>query len=493
MIGLSRDLYCLYQAELIDNAGFRFCEAYQHGLKTLRDVDAVGDAAELLLKKQEDTLAAYRARQAAYRLSLDLPAITGLDETGDAAAALARLAASELAYRQTLLEWKSDLIANHAQLASLAFANRDSGPKMVVAAMGRRLQAHHHHISLRHMAERARIACFMLNKNETEKAAEALKAWLDEDPSQVDLHELYGQAMLRLDRHEEAVKGFVRAMRALPEIGLFRSPGFSSKQRQAIKRGIPPIFFNTQFKSGSVFLRYTFERALDIPYCFLSPEGVSGKLVPEWLVVPEWLADFARGGAICQHHRLADPELLTTLAEAGIDRFILHIRDPRQVMISAVHHFTNRLNDSDPKVRLRFQDLLPEGYGDWDFEKKIDLFIDKREMAPGKVQFQRLGWEIKWIADWLELIANNHTNININITQYKDMQANSLEFIKAILDFYEIDHSLFDFSFVKAQPKPGEMHFRRGDIDEWRRVLTPKQLHQISDMMPPTVLALFGD
>jgi len=50
---------------------------------------------------------------------------------------------------------------------------------------------------------------------------------------------------------------------------------------------------------------------------------------------------------------------------------------------------------------------------------------------------------------------------------------------------------LFDWSKVKLDPKPGDLHFRKGDIDEWKTVLTPQQQRDCEKIMRDAKIDLY--
>ncbi len=93
--------------------------------------------------------------------------------------------------------------------------------------------------------------------------------------------------------------------------------------------GDPP---NTIPKSGSIYLANAFCRGLGIPFM-----RISGGWFPLDTVVRAQLAKLARGNAVTQEHLDANPPNRLALGIA-LDRFVVHLRDPRMTTLEAVHH-----------------------------------------------------------------------------------------------------------------------------------------------------------
>ena len=65
-----------------------------------------------------------------------------------------------------------------------------------------------------------------------------------------------------------------------------------------------------------------------------------------------------------------------------------------------------------------------------------------------------------------------------------------MSFFKDILDFYCCDSTLFSFENLPIK-KVGELNFRKGEIDEWRKVLTKEQQMKLTQMMPEKFFTKF--
>ena len=62
-------------------------------------------------------------------------------------------------------------------------------------------------------------------------------------------------------------------------------------------------------------------------------------------------------------------------------------------------------------------------------------------------------------------------------------------FFGRILDFFDIHPSMFRFP---EPPRKGEHHYRRGETDEWRKVLQPRDVDLMQAMLSDEMLERFG-
>lgn len=95
--------------------------------------------------------------------------------------------------------------------------------------------------------------------------------------------------------------------------------------------------------------------------------------------------------------------------------------------------------------------------------------------------------------EWLEAAANKCSGaVQIGVIDFTDLSEGAGRYIRKLLEFFEIDESLFDFSTLQERPRPGHAHFRRGETDEWRRVFSPAQIELANSLMTPRLLARYG-
>lgn len=104
------------------------------------------------------------------------------------------------------------------------------------------------------------------------------------------------------------------------------------RQTAAKARHVPPMAFVAMQKSASEYIRANLMSALDVPEI-----SVSIGTVPVDVAIPSALHQFAQGGALCRTH--ASSDIARALADVGLDRMLLHVRDPRQVTLSFSNYY----------------------------------------------------------------------------------------------------------------------------------------------------------
>ena len=176
-----------------------------------------------------------------------------------------------------------------------------------------------------------------------------------------------------------------------------------------------PIIFNTLPKSGSVYIGKTLSEGLK--------EGnfmtVSNNTFPTDSISLSKFEILMKTDSMTQEHFDASEENLAIL-RAKFPKLIVHVRDPRQALISWTHHL-NKVQDS--KEALDYLLLsLPERYFKWSFSKQLNWQI--------KHYFPTC---IEWIQKWVK--ASENENLSILFTTYEDFLDNPKGFFMKIFDF----------------------------------------------------------
>jgi hypothetical protein len=97
---------------------------------------------------------------------------------------------------------------------------------------------------------------------------------------------------------------------------------------------------------------------------------------------------------------------------------------------------------------------------------------------------------VQWIAGWVDASAQPWFETNIPFNRFEDMVADTRACLDRVLRFYDVDPA--DFVYPDPPYGPGDRNFRRGEIDEWRRVLTGDQIERASAMIPAALYDRFG-
>lgn len=298
-------------------------------------------------------------------------------------------------------------------------------------------------------------------------------AVISEHPDDRGSYEQIAAVMVALGRREAAIDFLASVQTRNPDYAIYRETDFRFRQDQAIERNIPAITLITQFKSASVYLRKVLADGLNIPTCYLAPSPFSERLVPEWL------AFFARGGAVTQNHTPPSAENLSIIGQSLLDRVAVHIRDPRQSMISAIHHISGICRGKSGASQLQKAEF-PDNFADWPDHRKVDYYLEKY-----------FADNAAWAAGWLDIAKAPPSGLAIFLSSFETFCRDPRAYITNLLQFFGISPSAFDWNAL-FEPRAGELHFRKGETAEWRRVLTAEQADRASAMMPSVVSDYFS-
>lgn len=229
-----------------------------------------------------------------------------------------------------------------------------------------------------------------------------------------------------------------------------------------------PIIFNTLPKSGSVYICHTLLQGLK--------QGrfirISNDTFPWDTISLNHLKKLVATDGLTQEHFDASDENLNSLQRL-CSKLIIHVRDPRQALISWAHHL-NKIQHSEETLDKFLLDL-PQGYFQWNFSDQLDWQIENYLPA-----------SIEWIQSWVK--ASERNGIEILFTTYEEFITNRERFFERILDFYSLKPlkpALADL------PKSEGLHFRKEKVDEWREVLSPEQKELVAQIMPQELLNRF--
>lgn len=224
-------------------------------------------------------------------------------------------------------------------------------------------------------------------------------------------------------------------------------------------------------KSASLYIFRTLAAGLGLDHVSIGPHGF-----PNVAFNPYLVARLAMPGTMCYSHadaRLGNLVLINDL----IDRLVVHVRDPRQAMLSAVHHLNQLRIRVGPSHVAEFGFPLPNDYFARPLAAQIDWMI-----AHGLPEF------VLWIESWLDAAANPLFRPRVLFTRYEDLHSDPVAYFDRLLNFYEIRWRSPDF---RPPPAQSGQHFRQGKLDEWRTVLTPAQQEAACALVPPRVRERF--
>lgn len=231
---------------------------------------------------------------------------------------------------------------------------------------------------------------------------------------------------------------------------------------------LPGIFLNTVPKSGSVFIFESLRQGLG-----LEPVILASRLhLTQDLLVMNSLQQLHRGGFMAQEHLPALPLNLRFL-ERFLERWIVHLRDPRQATLSWVHHIQKYL---DTERSGYIEIYLPEdieAYRQQSLEQRIQWHLEQ--------YYPKL---IQWIQDWISYADSAAGRSRVLLTQYTDFSRDNQGFIQRLLDFFEIPQRYYAPPPALQSKQQGKFHFRKGSANEWKDVFTPEQQDYANALLP---------
>lgn len=246
------------------------------------------------------------------------------------------------------------------------------------------------------------------------------------------------------------------------------------RQKQAerkVKKIHKSIYFNTLPKSGSIYLLRSLSHMFNI-----SRKRIASGLFPNDVAYPVLIDDFYQGVWVGQEHLPATPRNLYNLSHYGIDRFIVHVRDPRQAVLSFVHH----INKWQKRIL-----------------KTVDIMLDDEIFFTLPLP-QQIDWAlthlypamVSWIEGWVKVDEKNRWGITIKMMEFADMKKAPRSYFKEFCDFYKIEDC--DLDKIVQQPRNEDCHFRKGHIDEWRHVFSSSQIDKVNLLLPDSLIKMFN-
>ncbi len=235
---------------------------------------------------------------------------------------------------------------------------------------------------------------------------------------------------------------------------------FSRVREDNIQKGLPPVLLITQGKSGSISLASIFTSGCNMPsyaYSFVTKK-----------VVPAWARDYARGGACYVTHLEPTLQNVERLKMAGIQKIIVHVRDPRQTLVSLVYH------------------VIKYGFSHKDLKMK--------EFEGKSIQEQV--WDIRhkylntleWLEGWLGL----RDQLTIKFSTFEQFIDHKENLITEYLDFFGIDKAHFNYEQATTLHEGTDYHFRKGVKDEWREVIPPEYQDMLNVLLKKEIKEFFG-
>ena len=175
-----------------------------------------------------------------------------------------------------------------------------------------------------------------------------------------------------------------------------------------------------------------------------------------------------KNGFVSGHAPASDENLffLNHLSE----KIVVNFRDPRQSLISWVH-FLKYLQYTGNYSAL-FNYKISNNYFEKSFEYQIDWQIENYFLKTN----------INWIKEWLEASKKDFFCSEILYLNYEMLVDNMNDYFNKILNFYNINGS--SFIFPKKPQFNINTHLRKGETNEWKKILSKDQILKINKQIP---------
>lgn len=233
-----------------------------------------------------------------------------------------------------------------------------------------------------------------------------------------------------------------------------------------------PILILALVQAATTFLRNGLANALDLPVC----RRVSGGVWNQYEVLsPVALGSMRDDCAVAYSH--AHPDALNVrILNAALDKVVVNVRDPRQVVVSLVHFIDNHVAGNPSYFRAHG---LPDDYLNQPFAWKLAYHLEHT--------YPML---VDWIRGWTDVADRGCGDTRFLVIQHSEMKADRVAFFRRIYRFYNV--SDVDAIEVPAE-HDGKNHnyFRSGRNDEWREILSRPQIQWVNDGLPESLMERF--
>lgn len=249
-------------------------------------------------------------------------------------------------------------------------------------------------------------------------------------------------------------------------------------QSRAIASGVPAFLSSFMPKSGGTHLHNVLVRGIGAAEVFHSTQSPINWT--QGYLLPSWLAKFMLGGASCHTHMKPSPYNLRVMAELGVDRIWVHVRDPRQAVLSAFHHSRGRGQGEGEigEERRRRERGISDKLHELDRQ-------DDSSLALWPYIAKNLPWMADWIACWTK--ASELGWLEVLFTRHEDLVNRKTSMLRQVVAFFGGDPQLVP----EGDRRYPEDRFRKGGLDEWRTELTAEQQRDATRMLPSGLLDRF--
>ena len=245
---------------------------------------------------------------------------------------------------------------------------------------------------------------------------------------------------------------------------------FAARREASLARNLPLMVINTMPKSASESIWNQLAEGLGLAQCYLSLG-----LFPDCCLVPSRVAEAAKGGIITKEHIGPTAYNLKTLAQFGVDRIVVHHRDPRQATLSWVHFVRDDINKRLMAPLWR-KIVPPARVLNGDLGAQVDWCIDNY-----------LPFLVRFLQDWRGFATDPNRKQSVLFLGFEAFLADPMDYVERVLEFYDVARENY-----AAEAEAEVVHLRKGEVDEWRGVFTEAQSRRAWELIPDDLAEAFG-
>jgi hypothetical protein len=180
------------------------------------------------------------------------------------------------------------------------------------------------------------------------------------------------------------------------------------------------------------------------------------------------LQDYLKGGASYVTHLLPSARNIDLLVAGGAPSVIVHVRDPRQWVVAISAHMR------------QYEKSVPPGLRD-------TTHGGSAETVAFAIQ-NSLPAMIEWLNGWVRA----RQKLNLHFTTFEELVRDKEKFLDRILSLYGGDTRFFNRRKAMEDQPGVDYHRRKGLVDEWKEVLTRKQIEHVNTLIPDEFWNVFG-
>ena len=235
-----------------------------------------------------------------------------------------------------------------------------------------------------------------------------------------------------------------------------------------------PSLFIALPRSASVYVFHALKNGLNIP----AYGGVMGGAFPNFTICQEGLHNvIASRGISHTHLRASKTNLLEISERFKIRKILVHVRDPRQTILSWLEFLPRIIEQYDPVQAKHYN--IPKNYLKFSQKKQLDWLVDNWYNV-----------QVEWINEWVNVYKNHPWfKTQIHFSTFENLKKNQKVFFNNILDFYSIDKK--NFEYPKKPEREGDRNFREGKTNTWKNELDKNQLKRLEKQTPEQLLNFF--